>query len=269
VAKDTAMGGAVAALVSDSPDYGIAALDRAFDVIAAIMHGGPATLAVIADGAACNRATAFRILHTLQSRGFVAQDQPRGPWRLGASCISVGRAALGQRAQELAAAPAMAALAASCHEGVYLAARDGQEAEILLVQPGEKQVRVYAQRGDRAPLHAGPGRLLLAFAPVAIQRAVLAQPRLARLGSRTKTDAASVAAELPKLVSRGWLITEDEIEDGAATVSLPVRDSSGAVLAVLSIIGPKLRLPGLRQHGLLTPLMEAAGAVGAAIGVLP
>jgi DNA-binding IclR family transcriptional regulator len=47
-----------------------------------------------------------------------------------------------------------------------------------------------------------------------------------------------------------------------------VRDSAGSVLAVLSIIGPKLRIPGLRQHDLRTPLMETAGAVGAAIGVL-
>lgn len=256
-------------MVPDSPDYGIAALDRAFDVIAAIMHGGPSTLAAIADEAACNRATAFRILHTLQSRGLVAQDEPRGPWRLGATWLSVGRAALAQGALEFAAAPAMAALAASCHEGVYLAVRDGQEAETVLVQPGDKQVRIYAARGDRAPLHAGPGRLLLAFAPAAIQRAVLAQPRLARLGPNTRTDAAFFTADLPRLVNRGWLITEDEIAEGVATVSLPVRDSAGAVLAVLSIIGPKLRLPGLRQHSLVTPLMTAAGAVGAAIGVLP
>jgi len=263
------MGGAVAASASDNPDYGIAALDRAFDVVAVIMHGGPSTLAVIADEAGCNRATAFRILHTLQSRGLVAQDQKRGPWRLGATWLSLGRAARAQGALELAAAPAMAAFAASCHEGVYLAVRDGQEAETLLVQPGEKQVRLYAKRGDRAPLHAGPGRLLLAFAPPPLQRAVLAQPRLARLGPRTQTDSATIAASLPRLAARGWLITEDEIEEGVATVSAPVRDSGGTMLAVLSIIAPKLRMPGLRQHSLLTPLMEAAGAVAAAIGVLP
>jgi DNA-binding IclR family transcriptional regulator len=263
------MGGAVAEFISDSPDYGIAALDRAFDVVAAIMHGGPASLAVIADEAGCNRATAFRILHTLQHRGLVAQDQPRGPWRLGATWLSIGRAALAQGALEQAAAPAMAALAASCHEGVYLAIRDGQEAEMRLIAPGEKQVRLYAKRGDRAPLHAGAGRLLLAFAPPLIQGAVLGQARLARLGPQTQTDAAAIAAGLPRLAARGWLITEDEIAEGAATVSVPVRDSGGTVLAVLSIISPKLRLPSLRQYSLLTPLMETAGVVGAAIGVLP
>ena len=261
------MDGATAASVPDGPGYGIAAIDRAFDVIAAIMHGGPATLAEIADGAGCNRATAFRILHTLQARGLVSQDEPRGPWRLGATWLSIGRAAQRQRVVELAAKPAMARLAATSHEGVYLARRDGQEAETLIMLPGDKQVRVFAKRGDRAPLHAGPGRLLLAFAPAAIQRAALLL-RLAKLGPKTRTDGAAIAADLPRLAARGWLITEDEIEEGVVTVSVPVRDSGGDVLAVLSIIGPRIRLPGLRQHSLLTPLSDAAGVVGAAIGRL-
>ena len=262
------MDGAAAAALPDGPDYGIAALDRAFDVVGAIMHGGPATLAEIADGAGCNRATAFRILHTLQARGLVAQDQPRGPWRLGATWVSIGRAAQRQHAIELTAKPAMERLASASHEGVYLARRDGQEAETLIMLPGDKQVRVFAKRGDRAPLHAGPGRLLLAFAPAAIQRAVLGL-RLAKLGPKTRTDGAAILADLPRLASRGWLITEDEIEEGVVTVSVPVRNSGGEVLAVLSIICPRLRIPGLRQHSLLTPLMETAGAVGAAVGRLP
>ncbi len=256
------------AAAPDSPDYGIAAVGRALDVVAAIVHGGPSTLAAIADQAGCNRPTAFRILHTLQTRGLVMQDHPRGPWRLGATWLSMGRAAGRQSALELAAAPAMAALAASSREGVYFAMRDGQEAETLIVHPGEKQVRIYAKRGDRAPLHAGPGRLLLAYAPPSIQSAVLSH-RLAKLGPGTRTDAASIASDLQRLAARGWLITHDEIAEGAVTVSMPVRDSGGEVLGVLSIISPSLRMPGPRPHALLTGLMEAAGAVGAAIGVLP
>jgi IclR family acetate operon transcriptional repressor len=249
------------------PDYGIAAIARMFDVVAAIMHAGPSTLAEIAEQAGCNRATAFRVLHTLQARGLVTQDRPRGPWRLGATWLSVAQAARRQRALELAAAPAMSALAAASHEGVYLAVRDGQEAETLAVHPGDKQIRLYAKRGDRAPLHAGPGRLLLAYAPPSIQRAALAT-RLARLGPATRTDAASIAADLQRVGARGWLITHDEIEEGVVTVSMPVRDSAGEVLAVLSIISPTLRMKAPRPHTLLTGLMQAAGAVGSAIGVL-
>ena len=247
-------------------DYGIAAVGRTFDVVAAIIHGGPATLADIADQAGCNRATAFRILHTLAARGLVTQDEPRGRWRLGPTWLSVARAARRQRAIERAAAPPMIALASACREGVYLAVRDGQEAETIAVHSGDKQVRVYARQGDRAPLHAGPGRLLLAYAPPAIQRAALAQ-KLARLGPGTRTDAQAIAADLPRLAARGWLITQDEIGEATVTISVPVRDSGGDVLAVLSIISPSLRMRAPRPHTLLPGLTEAAGGVGAEIGV--
>ena len=254
----------------DSPgsgrDYGIAAVGRTFDVVAAIIHSGPSTLADIADQAGCNRVTAFRILHTLAARGLVTQDAPRGRWRLGPTWLSVARAARRQRAIERAAAPPMIALATACREGIYLAARDGQEAETIAVHAGGKQVRVYAKQGDRAPLHAGPGRLLLAYAPPAIQRAALAQ-KLARLGPGTRTDAQAVAAELPRLAARGWLITQDEIGEAIVTVSVPVRDSGGEVLAVLSSISPGRRMRPPRPHMLLSGLTEAAGGVGADIGI--
>ena len=262
------MGGATAVFAAESPDYGINAVDRAFDIVAAIVHGGPSTLAAIADQAGCYRATAFRVLHTLQARGLVMQDYPRGPWRLGTTWLAVSRAAMRQHATELAAAPAMAALAASCRENVYLAMRDGQQATLLAVERGDPQVRLYAMPGDRAPLHAGPGRLLLAYAPALVRRGVLTE-RLARFGPNTRVDAQAVAADLHLIAERGWLITRDEIEEGAVTVSMAVRDSGGEVLAVLSIMAPHLRMPGPRPNRLLTALMEAAGGVGAVIGVLP
>lgn len=249
----------------DSPDYGIAAVARAMDVVTAIVAAGPSTLAAIAGHAGCDRATAFRILHTLQARGLVTQDGPRGAWRLGASWLAVARATRLQRALELAAAPHMALLAAACHEAVYLILRDGQESEVAAVQPGDPNVRLYAKPGDRAPLHAGPGRLLLAHAPPAIQRAVLAS-RLPRLATRTRIDPPWIAGDLQRIAARGWLITSDEIEEGAVTVSAPVRDGLGEVLAVLSIASPNLRMRAPRPHMLVAGVLAAAAALGAAIG---
>lgn len=249
-------------------DYTINSVDRALDVLAAIMHGGAGPLKVIAHDAGCNEATTLRILHTLQGRGMVKQDQSRGPWRLGAACLAIGRAASRQRAMELAAGPAMAILANASREGVYLAVRDGQEAELVAVAPGEKKVRLYGKAGDRTLLYAGPGRLLLAYAPAPIQQAALAG-KLLRAGPNAPTDRAMIVTNLPRLAARGWLITEDEIEDGVVTVTVPVRDSGSTVLAVLSIISPRLRMPSAQAHLLLPQLVEASGALTGAIGMFP
>jgi IclR family KDG regulon transcriptional repressor len=249
------------------PDYGIAAVERTFDVVAAIMRAGPSSLASIAAEAGCNRATAFRILHTLQSRGLVTQDRPRGLWRLGTAWLTVARAARRQQAMERAATPFLIALAETCRETIYLAVRDGQESEMVAVQSYDKQMRVYAKLGDRSPLHAGPGRLLLAYAPASVQSAVLTS-RLPRLTPTVRIDAPWIAADLQRILARGWLITHDEIAEGAVTVSTPVRDNAGDAIAVLTIASPTIRMRPPRPHTLLTTLIDAALALGAAIGKL-
>ena len=44
----------------------------------------PMIEAAVADAARCTRTAGFRLLRTLQSRGFAIQDEARGVWRLGA-----------------------------------------------------------------------------------------------------------------------------------------------------------------------------------------
>ncbi|WP_158322864.1 helix-turn-helix domain-containing protein, partial [Acidisphaera rubrifaciens] len=64
--------------------YNIAAVDRALDLLEALARIGPASLAAVAEEAGCTRTAGFRLLRTLQARGFAIQDRARGLWRLGA-----------------------------------------------------------------------------------------------------------------------------------------------------------------------------------------
>ena len=247
--------------------YGIAVLDRMAELVGAMIRTGPATLSRLAAESGCAPATAFRILRTMQSHGLAEQDEPRGPWRLGVAWLIAAQAAAAQGALALAAQPAMAALAHTSDETVYLAVRDGQEAEMAAIRRGATLVRLYARPGERLPLHAGPHRLLLAYAPPDIQAAVLAS-RLARLTPMTRIDPPWIKADLPRIRARGWLITTDEMAEGAVTVTTGVSDSAGTVLAALTIAGPVTRMRPPRPHTLLGPLLTAAEAVRGAISRL-
>ncbi len=250
---------------AQQPDYGIAAVTRTAALVTAMVRLGPSPLTRLAAEAGCTAPNAFRILHTLSALGMAAQDGKRGPWQLGVGWLSVAQAALRQGAVPLAARPVMAAFAASCGETVSLVMRDGEQCEVVAVQPANPAVRPYAALGERGPLHAGPGRLLLAHAPAAVQRAVLAS-RLPRLGPATRIDPAWIAADLPRIRARCWLITTDEIAEGAVTVTTAVRDRGGRVVGALSVVSPALRLRPPRPHTLLTPLTEAAEALGRVFG---
>src|ERR1700724_4160950 len=71
-------------------DYSIAAVGRALDLLEALSRIGPAPLAALSDAARCTRTAGFRLLRTLQSRGFAIQDEARGVWRLGARWAALG-----------------------------------------------------------------------------------------------------------------------------------------------------------------------------------
>ena len=249
---------------AQQPEYGIAAVTRTAALVAALVRLGPSPLTRLAAEAGCTAPNAFRILHTLSALGLAAQNGKRGPWQLGAGWLAVARAAIQHGAVPLATCPVLADLAANFGETVSLIVRDGEQCEVVAVQPSNPAIRPYAGFGERAPLHAGPGRLLLAYAPPGIVRAVLAS-RLPRLGPATRTDPAWINADLPRIRARNWLITHDEIADGAVTVSVPVRDKAGNVVAAVNVVSSAARMRPPRPHTMLTPLTEAADALGRAL----
>ena len=249
-------------------DYSIAAVGRALDLLEALSRIGPAPLAALAEAARCTRTAGFRLLRTLEARGFAIQDEARGMWRLGARWGVLGRAAVEQGALAATAMPFLSGLGKTTGENVYLRVRDGLESETIAIYQADPGLRLYSEVGKRQPLHAGSSRLLLAHAPEAVQTQVLAQ-RLPRFTPATRTDAAWIAADLQRIRGRGYLLTTDEVVAGAATVAAPVRDASGQVVAVLSVSAPTMRMRPPRPRALLPLVLDAAfkrsrvlGAVG-------
>ncbi len=250
---------------SPSREYNIAAVDRTLDLLEALARLGPASLAALAENVGCTRTAAFRLLRTLQARGFTIQDEARGLWRLGARWGALGRAASEQGALAATAMPFLAALGKATGENVYLRIRDGMESETVAIYQTDPTIRMYSEVGKRGPLHAGSSRILLAFAPESVQTQVLAQ-RLNRYTPATRIDPTWIAADLQRIRTRGYLITSDEVIAGAVGIGAPIRDTAGAVVAVVFISSPSMRMRPPRPRNLLPQVMEAASKLSEALG---
>ena len=111
--------------------------------------------------------------------------------------------------------------------------------------------------GDALPLHAGCGRLLLAFAPEPVQMLVLAG-RLARFSPATITNPRRLAAEIPIIRQRGWFTSQDELVPGSVAFSAPIRDASGRASWMLTISCPTIVAPGTERRMLLRSVIAAA-----------
>lgn len=245
--------------------YSVAAVDRALDLMEALARIGPATLATVSAEAGCTRTAGFRLLRTMEARGFAIQDGAGGSWRLGARLGGVGRAAAAQGGLQAVALPIMTALGKAQGEAVYLRVRDGLESETVAVYRPDGALRVYSEPGHRRPLHAGPGRLLLAHAPDHVQRHAVSQ-RLARFTASTRTDADWILSDMRRALARGWLVTTEEVEVGAVSIAAPVRDVGDQVVAVIFIAAPSLRMRPPRPRSLVGPVVETAARLSAALG---
>jgi DNA-binding IclR family transcriptional regulator len=121
-------------------------------------------------------------------------------------------------------------------------------------------VPIVSTVGSRLPMHAtGVGKVLLAFAPTDVQRAVLEE--LARITPYTITQPGILQQQLAAVVRDDYATTNEEMSLGACSVAVPVRRGE-EVVAALGIVVPSLK----RDKGrLVSALQVAARGVGRAL----
>jgi DNA-binding IclR family transcriptional regulator len=242
----------------------IQSVDRAIDLLLAVAAAEPARAGVPALARACglNRATAWRLLKTLQARGMVTVDEATGRYALGLTTAELGGAA-GPDALIAAAHPVLEETCRRTGETASLA-MPGMGGLTYVDEVTPTAVLTASWLGRSVPLHAtSTGKALLAFLPAAEAHRVIAEELPAFTGT-TITAPNELAAELAATRDRGYGTCAGELESALYGVSAPVLDRTGRPMAVLSIWGPKDRVPEQRFTELGAIVVQAARQVSAA-----
>ena len=201
-------------------------------------------------------ATAGRLLATLQDAGFAERDDQG--WSIGRELARVAHRAEPQRALARRAQPVLADLAAAAKESAMLAVPRGRARVVVVAQADGPRLLGITNWVGRTiqDLHASAaGKLLLADLDDRAVTAWYRRARPAQLTSRTLATAAALLDELARVRTQGWAEINGESEPGLVSVAVPVRDSSGALIAMLGYSGPSERLD---RSVLLAPLQRAA-----------
>jgi DNA-binding IclR family transcriptional regulator len=219
----------------------IQSVDRAIDLLLAVAAAGPTSASAPALARACglNRATAWRLLKTMQARGLVALDAATGRYSIGLTTVELGNA--GPDALIAAARPVLERTCAQTGETASLAV-PGMGGLTYVDEVTPTAVLTASWLGRSVPVHAtSTGKALLAFLPVEQVRRLL-DGALTAFTDTTITDPQALAAELATTRARGYGVCAGELESSLYGVSAPVLDRAGRPLAVLSIWGPKDRV---------------------------
>src|SRR5262249_55245314 len=120
--------------------------------------------------------------------------------------------------------------------------------------------------GTRWPAHAtSTGKVLLAYLPEADLSAWLGR-RLDAWTARTIVEPGALVRELARVRARGYATCVEELEPGFVAVGAPVRSAAGAVVAAISVGGPKSRLSPATVRAIARRLPPAADQISERLG---
>jgi DNA-binding IclR family transcriptional regulator len=251
------------------PDAGlpsrVQSVDRALRLLEVVAATAPRGETVTSLAARCeiNRATAWRLLGTLEARGLVERDPTTNRYRIGLAMIRMSASAgydglvrrtrhILERVSEVTGEPADLAVAG--HHGVTYVGE--------VAPPAVMAINWVARE---VPLHAtSTGKAFLAWLPSDEARGMLDDP-LPRFTDTTITALDVLMDELALIRERGYAECAGELEPALYGVSAPILNLDDRPLGVFSVWGPVSRVPVSRFAELGPLVVEAAAEVRAAL----
>ena len=197
---------------------GVGVLDKSILIIEAVQQGAH-SLAQLTAATALSRATTYRLAVALEVHNLLRRDSG-GNFQLGWRLVALGRAAEVGQGLIATAEPILRRLRDLTGESSQLYLRDGDHRVCVAASESAHGLRTIVSVGAVLPVEVGSaGRVLL--------------------GELDGTQ-------------QGWIESVAEREVGVASVSSPIRDVAGEVIAAIGVSGPierTSRQPG-RRYGL-------------------
>jgi IclR family transcriptional regulator, pca regulon regulatory protein len=261
----------------ERPEY-VQALHRGLEVIRAFdrEHFGM-TLSEVAERTSLSRATARRLLLTLEHLGYMSHQGRR--FSLTPRILDLGFAYISSLSVAELALPLMQELGQELHESCSLAVLEGHD--IIYVQrvAVRKVMAITLGIGARLPAYcASMGRVLAADLDQEARNRWLSALKPEALTRFTLTDKKALRKELDRVRARGYAYVEQELEEGLCSIAVPVRDASGRALAALNVGMPfrqgararavKQVLPALRAKAQRIERSLPAGPKASAVSAL-
>jgi DNA-binding IclR family transcriptional regulator len=208
---------------------GVGVLDKAMAVLGAV-EIEPRTLAELRSATGLPRATAHRLALALEAHGLLRRDDA-GRFELGPHLVTLGAAATARFGVLAAARPVLERLRDATGESVQLFVPEGAARRCTISLESPHGLRWIVPEGALFPLDVGSAGRVLS-------------------GERSR---------------RPWVESVGEREPGVASVSAPVLDRAGSIVAAVSVSGPIERMSRQPGERFGPPVVAAAEEVAAAM----
>jgi IclR family transcriptional regulator, pca regulon regulatory protein len=213
----------------------VQSLERGLLVLTAFSAERPQmTLSDVARHTGLTRATARRLLLTLEALHYVSSDGRF--FELTPKVLDLGYAYVSSFRIPDIAQPYMERLSEHLDESVSCAVLDGNDIVYVARVPTRRIMTVSISLGTRLPaIVTSMGRSMLASMPEAELETFLSAAQFVRYTDATLTDVDGLRRELDEVRRQGWALLDQELEDGVRSVACGLKDRRGRVNAAINI----------------------------------
>jgi DNA-binding IclR family transcriptional regulator len=211
----------------------------------------------------------FRLLATLEHRGYIEQNRETENYRLGPKTLQLGSIFIEQRECRRQARPMLEALMAATGETAVVAVLRADKVIYMDGVESNRTVRAISRVGAMLPAHCtAVGKAQLAFLPSAEIERLYPEQALHEQTPRSLTTREALIKDLQVVRSREYATENEECDLDVRSIAAPVRDFSGTVIAAVGIVAPNGRLADerLAAEGVIARVQDAALAISAKLG---
>lgn len=217
--------------------YVVTALERGLSILDCFVQG-PAELQLseISARVGLTKATAFRLIQTLQVCGYVQQDPDSKRYSLTLKVLDLQTAGLMALKFPQLAQPLLEELSLQLNESSSMAILDGPWIRYVARAAAPRIMADTLQLGSRLPAHAtSMGKLLLAAQSPDRVRELYRHEPLVQRSPNTITNIDALLRNLEEIARQGYALSNEELEIGHRSASAPVFDRNCEVIAAINI----------------------------------
>jgi DNA-binding IclR family transcriptional regulator len=213
----------------------------------------------------------FRLLATLEHRGYIEQNRDTENYRLGPKTLQLGSIFIEQLECRRQARPILEDLMTSTGETAVVAVLRATKVIYMDGVETDRTVRAVSRVGAMLPAHCtAVGKVNLSFLSPAEIENLYPDNELPTVTPRTLRNRDALLNDLKGIRERGYAVENEECDLEVKGIAAPVRDFSKKVIAAVGIIAPANRLGEdlIYTGGVAAKVQEAAMSLSLKLGFI-
>lgn len=188
-----------------------------------------------------NSSSTWRLIYTLQHLGYLEQIPDSDEYMLASKMLKFARIILNNIKLRGVAKPYIEDLVADLKLNSNLTILENNKSILILRIPSPEIPDTHFHVGREFPLYcSSSGKILLANIPEDQLKKILQDLELKKLTSKTITDKKKLYDNLMQIKEQGYAVDNGEYIKNTNCIAVPIHDSSGKVIASLSVSNRQL-----------------------------